>query len=324
MRRGLPILEHLPVWPADTGFAPSLVEGTQAGGLCTRLRGRKAQAILCYLALCAEPAVPRRRLVQLLWSGRGMEQGLASLRQSLLELRGALAAAPGLLVADRHTLSLDRQRLAILQFDGLAAARLLDTLWGLDPAFDRWIAQQRRAGLSPRVEEGAGPPGPPPRLRRPRRLRPERALPPGFAPLELSPLANATARLAEGLVRYRRDTSDTQIRDGLIQRFECTYDLAHAMLRRALEQAAANPGEIGRMGFAELLRSGVEQGWVPGSWPQWRAFREMRNIASQTHEEARALQVTAGIPAFLAEAQGLLARLAAGNGQSRGAEADGA
>ncbi|NML95884.1 HI0074 family nucleotidyltransferase substrate-binding subunit [Novosphingobium olei] len=128
-------------------------------------------------------------------------------------------------------------------------------------------------------------------------------------PLDFSALAGRVARLSEGLARYRADESDTQIRDGLIQRFEFTYDLAHKLLRRALEEAAANPEAIDRMTFPELIRSGVEQGLVPGQWADWRAFREMRNITSHTYDEAKALQVTAAIPDFLAEAQGLLARL---------------
>ena len=45
--------------------------------------------------------------------------------------------------------------------------------------------------------------------------------------LDLSPLVNVIDRLREGLTRYQQDTSDTQIRDGLIQRFEFTYELSH-------------------------------------------------------------------------------------------------
>lgn len=130
-------------------------------------------------------------------------------------------------------------------------------------------------------------------------------------PLDFSPLANAIARLDEGLSRYRTDESDAQIRDGLIQRFEFTYDLAHKMLRRTLEEAAANPEEIDRLTFPSLIRTGVEQGLVAGEWADWRTFREMRNITSHTYDEAKAMQVVAAIPAFLAEAEALLARLLA-------------
>ena len=128
-------------------------------------------------------------------------------------------------------------------------------------------------------------------------------------PLDFSPLANAVARLEEGLARYGADTSDTQIRDGLIQRFEFTYDLSHKMLRRALEAAAANPEEIDRMSFPTLIRTAGEQALVRGDWAEWRTYREMRNITSHTYDEIKALQVAAAIPAFLAEAQELLRRL---------------
>ena len=132
---------------------------------------------------------------------------------------------------------------------------------------------------------------------------------PDSAPLDCTPLANAVARLGEGLERYRTDTTDTQIRDGLIQRFEFTYDLSHKLLRRALEAAAANPGEVDRMSFPTLIRTASEQGLVDGDWPVWRTFREMRNITSHTYDEAKALQVAGAIPDFLTETRNLLERL---------------
>ena len=87
-------------------------------------------------------------------------------------------------------------------------------------------------------------------------------------PLDFSSLANATARLDEGLARYQTDTSDAQIRDGLIQRFEFTYDLAHKLLRRALEEAAANPQEVDQMTFPALIRTATEQGLLLSDWTQ--------------------------------------------------------
>eukprot|EP01037_Dinobryon_pediforme_P042983 gene42983-53708_t len=77
--------------------------------------------------------------------------------------------------------------------------------------------------------------------------------------LELTPLRNAVQRLAEGLARYQRDITDIQIRDGLIQRFEFTYELSHKMLKRYLEAAAANPTEFDGADFQYLVRSGNEQ-----------------------------------------------------------------
>lgn len=128
-------------------------------------------------------------------------------------------------------------------------------------------------------------------------------------PLDFSPLINAVARLDEGLARYAKDRSDAQIRDGLIQRFEFTYDLAHKFLRRVLQEGAANPEEVDRMTFPALIRTASEQGLLLGDWTDWQAFREMRNITSHSYDEAKALQVAAAIPAFLIEARALVERL---------------
>lgn len=120
--------------------------------------------------------------------------------------------------------------------------------------------------------------------------------------LDISSLENAITRLSEGLARYQRDTSDEQIRDGLIQRFEFTYELSHKMLKRYLEANAASPEQFDAMPFADLIRTGNEQGLLRGTWPNWRTYRDMRSQTSHTYDAAKALQVVAAIPDFLAEA----------------------
>lgn len=120
--------------------------------------------------------------------------------------------------------------------------------------------------------------------------------------LDISSLESAITRLKEGLERYQRDTSDTLIRDGLIQRFEFTYELSHKMLKRYLESASATPELYDDMPFADLIRSSNEQGLLLGDWPTWRGYREMRGKSSHTYAERVALEVVAVIPAFLEEA----------------------
>ena len=127
--------------------------------------------------------------------------------------------------------------------------------------------------------------------------------------LDLTPLTNATLRLREGLERYQRDTGDTQIRDGLIQRFEFTYEIGHKMLKRHLEMTSASPQQFDAMSFQDLIRSGNEQGLLRGDWSQWRTYRDMRSKTSHTYDEEVARAVVQGIPAFLAEAEYLLKRL---------------
>ena len=120
--------------------------------------------------------------------------------------------------------------------------------------------------------------------------------------LDLRPLVNAIDRLREGLARYQQDTSDTQIRDGLIQRFEFTYELSHKMLKRYLEMASATPEQFDSMPFADLIRTGNEQGLLLSDWPRWRQFRNMRGKTSHTYNEGISLEVVVDIPAFLEEA----------------------
>lgn len=127
--------------------------------------------------------------------------------------------------------------------------------------------------------------------------------------LDLSPLANAVNRLDEGFARYQTDTTDTQIRDGLIQRFEFTYEISHKMLKRYMEMASATPEQFDGMPFQDLIRSGNEQGLLLSDWPRWRTFRDMRSKTSHTYDEAKALEVVAEIPAFLREAKFLLGQL---------------
>ncbi|MFT7401019.1 MAG: nucleotidyltransferase substrate binding protein (TIGR01987 family) [Hydrogenophaga sp.] len=120
--------------------------------------------------------------------------------------------------------------------------------------------------------------------------------------LDLRSLVNAIDRLREGLARYQQDITDTQIRDGLIQRFEFTYEVSHKMLKRYLEMASATPEQFDSMPFADVIRTGNEQGLLLSDWLRWRQFRDMRSKTSHTYDEAIALHVVADIPAFLAEA----------------------
>lgn len=120
--------------------------------------------------------------------------------------------------------------------------------------------------------------------------------------LDIRSFVKAIDRLQEGLDRYQRDTTDTQIRDGLIQRFEFTYELSHKMLKRYLEATSASPDQYDAMPFQDLIRSGNEQGLLLGDWPRWRIYREMRGRTSHTYDEEVARAVVAGIPDFLEEA----------------------
>ena len=127
--------------------------------------------------------------------------------------------------------------------------------------------------------------------------------------LDISTLVNAVDRLREGLERHRREPQDEMVRDGLIQRFEFTYELSHRMLRRYLRMVAQTPGLYDQMPFQDLIRSGSAQGLLRSDWAAWRRYRDMRARTSHTYAAAVAEQVAAGIPDFLAEAMHLADRL---------------
>ena len=125
----------------------------------------------------------------------------------------------------------------------------------------------------------------------------------------IAPFGRAIERLKEGIVRYYQDIEDEQIRDGLIKRFEFTYQLSHSTLKRYLEFASPNPGELDKMTFQDMIRTANEQGLLLGDWSSWRNFREMRTRSSHTYDEGTALQVIPHIPEFIDEVVHLYAKL---------------
>jgi nucleotidyltransferase substrate binding protein (TIGR01987 family) len=127
--------------------------------------------------------------------------------------------------------------------------------------------------------------------------------------LDTTSLGNAVRRLREGLARHESEPMDEQILDGLIQRFEFTYELSHKMLRRYLRETAASPDEVERMPFADLIRAGNAQGLLRSGRPTWRRFRETRARTGHTYDVKVASQVASAIPAFVEEAEHLYAEL---------------
>ena len=127
--------------------------------------------------------------------------------------------------------------------------------------------------------------------------------------LDLTAFQRALKKLNEGLVRYQSDITDEQIRDGLIQRFEFTYELAHKMLSRYLRETAPIPDAVEELSFQGLIRLGNDKGLLRGDWPIWSGYREMRGKTSHTYDEKIAIQVVKGIPDFIAEIEFFLAEL---------------
>ena len=127
--------------------------------------------------------------------------------------------------------------------------------------------------------------------------------------LDFTSLRNALARLKEGYARYKSDVSDIQIRDGLIQRYEFTYEISHKMLKRHLEMTSANPEAFDALPFADLIRTGNEQSLLKSDWTAWKVFREMRALANNALEDQAALEIVKIIPMFIEEIQFFIRQL---------------
>jgi DNA-binding SARP family transcriptional activator/tetratricopeptide (TPR) repeat protein len=140
-----------------------LCPGDEADGRLGESLGRKAQALLAYLAATPEHRASRERLASLFWGERFDEQARQSLRQTLMALRRSLHDfAPGLLVTDRNEVALAAGGFVtdLADFDRAAARsdipslRAAAELWrddflaGLDipsPEYEEWLRTLRES-----------------------------------------------------------------------------------------------------------------------------------------------------------------------------------
>jgi DNA-binding SARP family transcriptional activator/TolB-like protein len=140
----------------------------RCNGRTLAIAGRRARALMGYLALSEADTETRERLVGLLWSETEEEKARASLRQALHELRRALdeMGFDGLL-ADKLAIRIDRSRVAVDLWEILGEAqagrahplllgterpleRLLEDLETVDPAYRIWLLAKRQT-LAERV-----------------------------------------------------------------------------------------------------------------------------------------------------------------------------
>ncbi len=129
--------------------------------------------------------------------------------------------------------------------------------------------------------------------------------------LDITPLTAAIQRLQSGYARCVLHPEDDQLRDGVIQRFEYTYELSHKFLKRYLMDVVASPDTLHTMAFQDVIRLGYAHGLLHESWSEWRMYREMRAKTSHAYDLAVAVAVMAAIPQFIEAVMFLQAQLAA-------------
>jgi nucleotidyltransferase substrate binding protein (TIGR01987 family) len=130
--------------------------------------------------------------------------------------------------------------------------------------------------------------------------------------LDLSSLVRALASLDKAIVRSQGAPDDAELRDAVIQRFEYTYELCWKLLRRRLEEDAADRDSVAQLSFRELIRAGAEHGFVDDV-ETWLVYREHRNLSSHIYDERKAERVHRTAVAFAPAARALLMHLEAAN-----------
>lgn len=126
--------------------------------------------------------------------------------------------------------------------------------------------------------------------------------------IDLSSLKKAIASLDRAIKRSRADSSDEELRDATIQRFEYTYELSWKMLKRTLEKVSPTPFAIDQMSFKEMIRTTAEQGLL-SNVEKWFTYRELRNQTSHGYDQVKAQEVYKEILYFYEDAVELLNRL---------------
>lgn len=101
----------------------------------------------------------------------------------------------------------------------------------------------------------------------------------------------AVARLTEALAEYAAHPESTVIRDGVIQRFEFTFELSWKSLREYMvDQGAADDAVFSKQVFKAAFAAGlIEDGDV------WLDMLASRNITSHVYDDAQAAQVVSDI-----------------------------
>lgn len=124
--------------------------------------------------------------------------------------------------------------------------------------------------------------------------------------LSFEALEKAIASIEEGLQDYAQYPHLTTVRDGVIQRFEVTIDLARKFILRVLKE---------KFGLDDLtannktfIREAAKYALIADA-EAWIRYLESRNQTSHTYDNKKASEVFQSIPDFLHDVRDLLSRL---------------
>jgi nucleotidyltransferase substrate binding protein (TIGR01987 family) len=101
----------------------------------------------------------------------------------------------------------------------------------------------------------------------------------------------AVRRLAEGVELYTSAPENTVVRDGVIQRFEFTFELAWKSMKEYMEdQGSTAPLQFPKQVMKEAYAAGIIQDEAV-----WLDMLVSRNVTSHIYDDAQAAAVLNGI-----------------------------
>jgi nucleotidyltransferase substrate binding protein (TIGR01987 family) len=133
--------------------------------------------------------------------------------------------------------------------------------------------------------------------------------------LDFSSLEKAIIQMEEALAYCESDLAKQDaklvkhLRAAAIQAFEFSYELSYKLIKRYLEMTEGSPATVSEMDFNETIRTAYARGLLRSELAIWREYRKERGTTSHAYNEEKAMSVFEDIPAFLLDAQYLLAQL---------------
>ncbi len=102
----------------------------------------------------------------------------------------------------------------------------------------------------------------------------------------------AVKRLSEALAELAENPNSTVIRDGVIQRFEFTFELAWKSLREYMEDQGSDMSGIV---FSKQVFKAAYAAQIIDNDQTWIAMLNSRNVTSHVYDDEQAAQVVSDI-----------------------------
>lgn len=99
---------------------------------------------------------------------------------------------------------------------------------------------------------------------------------------------NAVTQLADAVTLYQRSPEDSLYRDGLIQRFEFTFELAWKSLKEYMEDQGLN---LPAPAFSKQVFKAAYAAEIISDEAAWLSMLDARNITSHVYDENTAISI---------------------------------